>query len=789
MYEKQVAYLKKDKIWKVRQYHSITKAGDELYIIGGKTFISFNTKTLHQKHYHQYQNNNNNNNNNMQIITLPIKGHTLHKINNTLFISLFGKTTNTTTITTERNDILLIHKEESSSIFTTSFLKPTTISPLKRYGHTSVLLNNTIYVIGGASTVNPNTLFTEVWKLDWSTNIWIKLLDNINPIIGHSTILLSDNSNNNNSSNSTTTTLLTCFGSNQSFHHLHNKNSPIQFYNYCTLFNIYSLQYKSINNIPLQPRIYSTMVSVNNTHAIIYGGLSEKNHLLNDMWWVQLNNHMDDISFHFIDTFIPRAKHAALMISDDHLLINGGQYIGSAMDETKIYNINDFNSHIKKNHQHQHHHKLHSRAEPFASNNNNNGLTGGAIVGMVVGILLAVAMAIILFIFIQRKHRQHRTYDIHSRAARFSLSTPPRQSASILERKSQNIQSPELARTRLSQMSFGSDFRLSINDQPKRQSNLIISSSPSSTSLPSITPPSSQNHNTTLESPSRQLYTNWVCETPEPPASITRNSTFVNNINNNHLLSSSKDHQPHPLSMCNNNNSTPSIILEENNNNNHNNKNIQNDNNDPNSKNIQNDNNNNNNHHGKKRFTLNLFKNNLDDTSFQLQSSSATEASSYQLGDTQTTKRRSSLFGLSKFLNLTETTNQEMEVNNNMKEDELYNKDLNQLSIQKEMRASLGSKSVSSIQWVGFNNDMDFSTNRSSPRLAVMNPRHSYTTISNSSGILSGIASMNSSDDLPHHNQSPRNSSVYRLSQRELKSWDDNRLSLLITPPPPLHRQ
>ncbi|KAI9308803.1 hypothetical protein BJ944DRAFT_259599 [Cunninghamella echinulata] len=750
MYEQQVAYLKKVKKWKNRQYHSIIKTGDKIYIIGGKNIITLSL----QQQLHK----NNNNNNTMHTSLLPIEGHTSHSINqNDLLISLFGKNE------TNQFDMIVFYNHNAS--FATFTFQPTT-SPSKRYGHTSIYNKNTnsVFLIGG-NNLNHKTTLSDIWKLDWPTKQWIKLLNNINPIVGHTTILLPNNN-----------TLLTCFGANQHSHHL-----PQQFYNYCTLFNTHSLRYQSIKQpIPLLPRIYSTMISVNTTHAFIYGGLSEKNELLNDMWWIDFHNHKQ-LAFTFIGEAIPRAKHAAFFIPRDNiLLIDGGQYIGSAMEETVVYNVNHLSNPSPIN-QHHHHHQIKPRSEP-PSSSTNSGLTGGAIGGMIIGIVLGIGLAIALFVLIQRKQRQQRTFDIHSRAARFSLSTPPRQSTSIMERRSTVIQSPEIAKTRLSRMSFGSDFRLSLNnDQHQQSQNKRVQSTiiPSTSSASSLALP---NHNSTFESPSRQLYTNWVCETPLPPTTITRNSTFLNNNNNNnninpnhtsHILSnssSSNDHHHHqqvPYHLSMQNTSTPSIILE-----------------DQKQQSSQNENT------GIKKFRLSLFKT-LDEPSYnsqqQQQPSSSTEHSSSQLGDTRATKRRSSLFGLSKLLNSHQEPKKEEQEGIEKK---LNQQEINRSSIQKEIRASLGSKSVSSIQWVGFNNDMDFSTNGSSPRLTVMNHRQSCTTISSSSGVLSGIISSNSSslDDIDHNNnQSPRNTSTYRLSQRELKSWEENRLSWIMTPPPP-HR-
>jgi hypothetical protein len=83
------------------------------------------------------------------------------------------------------------------------------------------------------------------------------------------------------------------------------------------------------------------------------------------------------------------------------------------------------------------------------------------------------------------------------------------------------------------------------------------------------------------------------------------------------------------------------------------------------------------------------------------------------------TKRRSSMFGLSKFLNRYDDTDDPPQ----------------QVYRHLDPRESLGSKSVASLQWVEFNNDMDISGSLTPRQLAVMNHRQSCTTVSSGSGL------------------------------------------------------
>lgn len=329
-----------------------------------------------------------------------------------------------------------------------------------------------------------------------------------------------------------------------------------------------------------------------------------------------------------------------------------------------------------------------------------------------------------------------------------------------------------------------------------------------------------------LDSPSRQLYTNWVCETPVPPSAIAATTSEYN-------LSSALD--PRHTSMYINQSTLQNSADHS-----------------------HDENNDDDDDEGAgkkrssmafKRLRLSIFKpldigpsiteqpGNASQQQQQAQhhhpsqtksglgrlslSSTAIHditGSNHQLA-TSSAKRRSSMFGLSRFLNIGDSTaggehdrnqshddglDQQKQQDQQQQQQQVYPPH-HRHHYQTDARASLGSKSVASLQWVEFNYDMDFDSGLTSRQLAVMNHRQSVATISSSSGF--GSASV---DDIslgskptsprntlimaqpqqqpsfyqrPHH-PSSSSSSSYRLGHRELQSWDDARMSRLGSPPP-----
>ncbi|ORZ10538.1 hypothetical protein BCR42DRAFT_494553 [Absidia repens] len=769
---------------------------------------------------------------------LPTTGHTLHWIDNAL-VSFFGRP--------NQSPVSIIETKQHSSLNIYSPYVPSSSSmpsPCRRSAHTTTSIhdkNNTtqLYLIGGLSTENDEPL-ADIWKLNWDSKKWINLTTALGPfepgLMGHVTLSLPLQSSMH---------LLTCFGANHQQH---------TFFHHCTLFNTDSLSWKRLQLSPSSssstslptPRIHTSMISANGSHAVLYGGVSSTSTLLDDLWWVDLSN-IDSssrtIMFTPLAHCIPRAGHTALMVSDSLMLVDGGQYDGSFKDGTTILDLAAMET-SSTLHRHQKrelesrspaeevaHDPIQVASSPSSSSQGSSGISGGAIGGIIVAVVLTLGVTITLFVFYQRRQRRQRNYDLHSRAVRFSLSTPPRPSDSYIEQqRSSIIQHPDAAKTRLSHMSFGSDFYVGLDGEGSRSSasSLPRRSKAATTSTSSITPKNSSNNNhpNMLDSPSRQLYTNWVCETPVPPSAIATTSEY-----NHSNLSGALD--PRHTSMYINQSTLANSADHD-----------------------HDENNDDDEDEGcaKKRsstafrrFRLSIFRPlDIGSTIAEQQGSDSQQQQQHQdqhnttqiksgacgptsstanhggsgyddQPTTNTTKRRSSMFGLSRFLNIGDSTTGSEQDQNQNHDDGLDQQNQQQQPVyppyhrhhhQADTRASLGSKSVASLQWVEFNNDMDFDSGLASRHLAVMNHRQSVVTISSSSGFGSASVddiSLGSKPTSPrntlimtqqqqqpsfyqrsHH---PSSSSSYRLGHRELQSWEDARMSWLgSSPPPPHHR-
>ncbi|CAO3580737.1 unnamed protein product [Absidia cylindrospora] len=826
------------------QYHAAAKTdNNDLFFIGNQQLVYSSLPSMHQQHYHiqhglssTLHSSSSPSSIRFGSHLLPTTGHTLHWIDNAL-VSFFGKP--------NQSPISIIETKLSSSYISSPYLSSSSISsPCRRSAHTTTSIhdkNNTtqLYLIGGLATENDEPL-ADIWKLDWESKKWINLTTALGPfepgLMGHVTLSLPLQSSMH---------LLSCFGANHRQH---------TFFQHCTLFNTNSLSWKrlqlssSASSIPLPtPRIHTSMISTNESHAILYGGISSKRTLLDDLWWVDLSN-IDSmgstIMFTPLAHSIPRAGHVALMMSDSLMLVDGGQYDGSFEDGTAILDLAaleispTLHRHQKRELESQSpaegvaHDSIQSTSSPSSSSQGSSGLSSGVIGGIIVAVVLTLGVTITLFVFYQRRQRRQRNYDLHSRAVRFSLSTPPRPSESYIEQqRSSIIQHPDAAKTRLSHMSFGSDFYVGLDGEGSRSSasSLPRRSNAATTSTSSITPKSSTNNNhpNMLDSPSRQLYTNWVCETPVPPSAIAATTSEYNHNNlsgvldprhtsmyiNQSTLSNSADHD-HDESKdededegCAKKRSSTAF----------------------------------------RRFRLSVFRPLDIGSSIAEQPGSVSQqqqeqqdqhnptqiksgacgptSSTANHGDnvydyqptTNTTKRRSSMFGLSRFLNIGDSTTGSEQDQNQNHHDGLDQQNQQQQQVyppyhrhhhQADTRASLGSKSVASLQWVEFNNDMDFDSGLASRHLAVMNHRQSVVTISSSSGFGSASVddiSLNSKPTSPRNtlimtqqqqqpsfyqrSHQPSSSSSYRLGHRELQSWEDARMSWLgSSPPPPPHR-
>ncbi|KAI8333655.1 hypothetical protein BC941DRAFT_473407 [Chlamydoabsidia padenii] len=636
------------------------------------------------------------------LASLPTSGHTVLWIDNAL-VSFFGKP-NQQPITIIDVHSLSIGSSSSSS---------SSSSPLHRYAHTTTLIQHEnkkhqVYLIGG-STLENDTPQSDIWRLDWETKVWTNLMvDSFKlGIMGHVSLAISRPQSMN---------ILTCFGGD------HRQDA---FYRHCTLFNTNTLDLKRLEHAttttPL-PRLHASLISVNDTHAVLYGGLSSNSTLLGDLWWLDLAGLTDNkITFTPLTQSIPRAGHVALMLTQSIMLVDGGDHTASSEYNTAIIDLTTKRTDRQFNgiRRYQKRHLVQrSSVQGFSGNmddESSSGIGGGVIGAIIVAVLFALCGGILLIVLYQRRQRN---YNLRSRAIRFSLSTPSQPSESYIEQRS--IQQPEPARTRLSLMSTHSELDGSSNQATKldRYEN--------------------DGHPIMLNSPSRQLYANWVCETPIPPASRTSKHVITSSTSCNNF--SSMDPRHHSTFI---NQSTQAAV--------------------------DHDEDRDDDNGGKKRSSttfqrlrLSIFRP-LDIGPLILEHHTQSRPTSL----TDDTKQRSSMFGLSRFLL-------------SLGEPSSSNDRAQQTNLDIYPRASLGSRSVASLQWVEFNNDMDSVEGMHPRHLAVMNHRQSTATISSSLGISGdNISRPTSPRHIPQHNVLQPSHPSYRLSHRELRTWNEARLSWL----------
>ncbi|ORZ17017.1 hypothetical protein BCR42DRAFT_490953 [Absidia repens] len=681
---------------------------------------------------------------------LPTTGHTTHMIANAL-VSFFGKP--------DQPSVTIVQTEYSPPSILLPYMLPSSSSPLqqrqypsRRYAHTTTVIkskNSTMIFLIGGSTIEDDIPQSDIWKLDWNTRSWTNLEMRTNlyvpGLMGHVTIVLP---------RPLSTELLTCFGATHQHH---------AFSQECALFNADTLTWKPLKHrSPVMhpaPRIYASMISTNDTHAILYGGQSASSILLGDLWWLRLDDVNTTVNFIPLTHSIPRAGHNALMLSETRMLVHGGQCSeSSGQNGTMIFDLDDQSSLFEFSNGNQHSRKRQLTLRSSVVENvaqissrdgdGDTGISGGAIGGIIVAVIIALGVSIILFVFYQRRRRRQRTYDLHSRAVRFSLSTPPRPSESHTEQRSSIIQQPDSAKTRISHMSFGSEFGVGYGgaDGSRSSISLPVNSKKTSTfgnvSTISVVVNSdgSNNHPNLLDSPSRQLYTNWVCETPMPAGTPMDNS---------------------------NSNNTRNI--------------------DP------------------RHTSLYINQSTLPDTTCHDQNENDTSNIDAKKGSSAAFERlRLSIF---KPLDIASTTNENK--NNTTADPSQHQEQISSSSSFQNQPISTNASGATTNDTEdshGFNSEMDFNGNLTSRHLAVMNHRQSSATISSGSGFSSGLGGAGSVDDLNSTNSRPtsprsivamaqqlqqqhrqmrqqhQQHSTYQLSQRELQSWEEARMSRLINP-------
>lgn len=374
-----------------------------------------------------------------------------------------------------------------------------------------------------------------------------------------------------------------------------------------------------------------------------------------------------------------------------------------------------------------------------SESDNDSGLNGGAVAGIVIGICAFFALAA-GFIFWNRRQQSRRLHFHHKhRAARFSLSTPPpSRPVSEIHHDGMGIirtaSLPEPHHARLSTLSFGSDFHVSMHNDP----------SYSSVSMPHSRFDSRISRKTLHDMPDIQR--------PEPSLSSSRRPSFQALASNHHQQQAMVETSPHPLSSSSSPRNSSTAF---------------------------------------RRLTLNLSSalrstNNQQRYDDDMAPSPSSILKRYTIAGLASERRRSSMMGgnssnnhgirTSRFLHIPGASAFAEEPNPRMS-----------LSA-----SSIGGRSVSSVQWVGFNDQMDYKEQHWNPtvQLAVTNEQQRQSVSSSratslaldsdpytsSRGTLVSTTSPRNSIQQRQQSQQP-SPAAYRLSMQEMYSWDDTLFS------------
>ncbi|KAL0082720.1 hypothetical protein J3Q64DRAFT_1752873 [Phycomyces blakesleeanus] len=423
----------------MRTHHTVTKTPTSLFILGG--FSNPNHTSFAQSYF-------------------PIAGHTTHWYSENLLV-LFGQT-----LTNLGPPLKIINPNNK---YNTNLISSSSSSshpePQSRMHHTSVLSNDTLWVIGG-QTSDPTKAFADIWALSISKQRWTHITDLEKPITGHSSIQYKS-------------WLISCFGV-----------TSYMYSNQCTIFDTVQQIMIPTSIIPDKilglggiPRARtSTTMSLVNDRIVVFGG-QNGDEFMSDVWQLDLKDAPQLAWNHMQSNLVePRSGHVAVQLNSSLILYHGGQtslhslatrhlflslpmFTWTASESLEHYTKR---SPIAADADNEIVHAYATDREPSANAKSGPGV--GMIVGIVVAVLAFVGIAIGLLVWHRHRRVRGRRHP-QSRATRFSLSPPPgsRQarysSASIAPRLSMNsilarqhsagmedflIAKPEMAMTRAS---------------------------------------------------------------------------------------------------------------------------------------------------------------------------------------------------------------------------------------------------------------------------------------------------------------------------------------------------
>ncbi|KAI9488127.1 hypothetical protein BDB00DRAFT_849762 [Zychaea mexicana] len=356
------------------------------------------------------------------------------------------------------------HKENQERIATTITTAPI---PVPRYHHASSLNveNNEIYVVGGRDF--HGQVLKDIWKLSLRSMKWHRLyqLEHHRGFAGHGMVLYRR-------------WLISCFG---------DEGDGATTITGCTLcFDTHSLVAQACSNhgdsLPLA-RTDTGLSQVQDNVVIVHGGRQQQQQgFLGDIWHLDLAQTPNLVWTQIESNLPPRAGHSLISLNDSTLLLYGGQYddnqpapieyihlTGSTKLATTTNNLLSKRA-VADGEQQKGNQTATNKQQGQESQ---EGLNGGSVAGIVIGVCAFLAIAIGVLVWTRKQQRRRLRY-FHNRASRFSLSTPP-PSRPTSTRMVKTASLPEMshiqpAASRLSTLSFGSDFRMPVQQDPQRAS-------------------------------------------------------------------------------------------------------------------------------------------------------------------------------------------------------------------------------------------------------------------------------------------------------------------------------
>jgi hypothetical protein len=341
-----------------------------------------------------------------------VVGHTSHQIapSNSI-ISLFGLP-----LQTQQSKEFTPLRYISSSAKAQN--KTSSVQPSGRFHHTSILLNNKIYAIGGKSASNTQALIPPqdmIWTYSLSSQSWNQIIAHpplsLIGMAGHVTIAYDQ-------------WLISCFGSTQN----------------CNWFNTITYKHTVVTpkSIPEWPaaRTYASMISLSSGKYLLFGGEADELTMLDDVWQLSVSTNFN-MTWKRIKTTknYKRSGHAGVLLAKNNsvVLYYGGQEGPNSLATEHIFFNLETMDWIQK------HNTKTIVARQLGADLGNNAavshdqksLSGGAIGGIIASIICVVGLAIGFFVW-RKRHTHHQQFnESNSRAARFSRSPSPQQQEKI----------------------------------------------------------------------------------------------------------------------------------------------------------------------------------------------------------------------------------------------------------------------------------------------------------------------------------------------------------------------